>query len=240
VTALQRFEPIITYDETRPGRPVIAIQFRPNTLAKVTDDDLAHLKSFPNLRSLDLPSHSTVTDAGLENLQEIAQLVELNVNWTKVTPAGVFKVTRRMMQRLEVAGVNFGDDDLAMLKSMPFLRILSLRATRVTDKGLEHLKSLDQLRSLSLMSTGVGDAGLAHLEPLTALEDLDLDRTAITDAGLAHLRGLSHLRRLQVAHTAVTDAGLEHLQGLPNLKDLNVRGTTVTKEAAEKLRQRMP
>jgi len=45
----------------------------------------------------------------------------------------VFKVTRRMMQRLEVAGVDIGDDDLARLASIPYLRALSLRGTRVTD-----------------------------------------------------------------------------------------------------------
>jgi WD40 repeat protein len=242
VAALRRLDPVITYDETKPGKPVIAVRFRPNTLAKVTDDDMVHLKSFYNLRSVDVPSSPKVTDAGLEHLADLRPLVELNVNWTQVSAAGVVRLVRgrRMMQRLEVAGVKFRDDDLAMLKGLPYLRTLSLRATRVTDKGLEHLKSLENPRTLSLMSTGIGDAGLKHLETLTTLEDLDLDRTAITDAGLQHLKGLRNLRRLQMAHTAVTDAGLEHLLGLSKLKELNVRGTSITREATEKLRQRIP
>jgi endonuclease YncB( thermonuclease family) len=240
ISALQGFEPIVTVDQTKPGKPVIAIQFRANTPAKVTDDDLVHLKSFYNLRSVDVPSSPKVTDAGLEHLVDHRQLVELNVNWTGVTPAGVVRLGRRMMQRLEVGGVKFRDDDLTMLRGLPYLRTLSLRATLVTDKGLEHLKPLENLQALSLMSTGVGDAGLKHLESLTTLEDLDLDRTAITDAGLQHLKGLRNLRRLQMAHTAVTDAGLEHLPGLSKLKELNVRGTGITREGAEKLRQRIP
>src|SRR5262249_26274120 len=159
VAALRRLEPVISYDETKPGRPVIAIRFRPNTLAKVTDDDLVHLKSFYNLRSVDVPSSPKVTDASLEHLADLRQLVELNVNWTKVSAAGVDRLLggRRMMQRLEVGGVKFCDDDLAMLKGLPYLRTLSLRATLVTDKGLEHLKPLENLRALSLMRTGVGD-----------------------------------------------------------------------------------
>jgi endonuclease YncB( thermonuclease family) len=242
LAALRRFDPVVTHDETRRGRPVINIQFRANTLDKVADDDLVHLKSFFNLRSLDVPSAPKVTDAGLEHLKGLRPLMELNVNWTKVSAAGVVRLVRgrRMMQRLEVGGVKFRDDDLAMLKGLPYLRKLSLRATLVTDKGLEHLKPLADLRALSLMNTGVSDAGLKNLESLTTLEDLDLDRTAITDAGLGHLKDLRNLRRLQMAHTAVTDAGLEHLGGLSKLTELNLRGTAVTKEAAEKLRRRIP
>jgi endonuclease YncB( thermonuclease family) len=242
LAALKAFDPIVTFDESKPGRPVVAIRFRPNTVEKVGDDDLARLKSFPNLRSLDVPSNPKVTDAGLEHLVRLNRLVELNLNGTGVTAAGVVKLVkgRRMMDRLEIAGVPFGDEDLAALRGLPYLRTLSLRATRITDAGLAQLRPFEGLRSLSLMSTGVGDAGLAHLEPLTSLEDLDLDRTAITDAGLVHLKALTNLRRLQVAHTAVTDAGLEHLRALPKLQDLNVRGTRVTEEAAEALRSRRP
>jgi endonuclease YncB( thermonuclease family) len=240
--ALKMFDPIVTFDESKPGRPVVAVQFRPNTVKKVGDDHLARLKGFPNLRSLDIPSAPKITDAGLKHLAGLNRLVELNLNWTGVTAVGVVRLVRGrlMMERLEIAGVPYRDEDLAAMRGVPNLRTLSLRGTLITNEGLAQLKRFEKLRSLSLMNTGVGDAGLEHLEPLTALEDLDLDRTAITDAGLAHLKGLRNLRRLQVAHTAVTDAGLEHLRGLPKLKDLNVSGTSVTKEAAEKLRRRMP
>jgi endonuclease YncB( thermonuclease family) len=238
--ALRRFNPIVTHDESKPGRPVIAIQFRPNTTEKAGDDDLARLKAFPNLRSLDVPSAPKVTDAGLRHLAGLNRLVELNVNWTGVTAEGVVRLVkgRLLMERLEIGGVPFRDEDLAAMRGIPDLRELSLRATRITDEGLGQLVRFEKLRSLSLMSTGISDAGLKHLESLTALEDLDLDRTAITDAGLVDLKGLHHLRRLQVAHTAVTDAGLEHLQGLQNLKSLNIQGTRVTKEAAERLMKR--
>jgi endonuclease YncB( thermonuclease family) len=242
VAVLQRLDPLLTYDTTKPGRPVIAARFPPNALVKVTDDDLAHLRWFSNLRSLDVPSSPRVTDAGLVHLVDLRQVMELNVNWTRVSAAGVasFLRNRRMMQRLEVGGVKLGDDDLAMLKGLPYLQTLSLRATRITDKGLEHLQSLESLHTLSLMNTGVGDAGLKHLELLTHLEDLDLDRTAITDAGLEHLKSLHRLRRLQIAHTGVTDAGLEHLIGLSKLKALNVVGTNVTRQGVDKLRRRIP
>jgi endonuclease YncB( thermonuclease family) len=241
LAALERFNPIVTHDPDRRGRTVIAIAFRPNT-DKPGDDDLAELKHFHNLRSIDLPSASKVTDAGLGHLAELPQLEELNVNWTKVTAAGVLQLVknRRGMKRLEVAGVNFRDEDMAALKELWHLKTLSLRATQVTDQGLEHLKPFTELRTLSLMSTSIGDAGLAHLESLTMLEDLDLDRTAITDAGLEHLSGLHDLRRLQMAHTAVTGAHLDALAGLTSLKQLNLRGNDVPPEALAKLKERIP
>jgi endonuclease YncB( thermonuclease family) len=240
--ALRKFDPIVRYDESKPGRPMIAIQFRPNTIEKVGDNDLARLEVFTNLRSLDVPSAPKVTDAGLKHLAGLRPLVELNLNWTGVTGEGVVKLVkgRIMMERLEIAGVPFRDSDLAAMRGVPDLQTLSLRATLITDEGLARLKGFGKLRSLSLMNTGVSDAGLKHLESLTALEDLDLDRTAITDAGLAHLAGLRHLRRLQMAHTAVTDAALDRIQGLSSLRELNLRGTRVTGEAVARLKQRIP
>jgi len=240
--ALRRFDPVVTHDESKPGRPVIAIRFRPNTTEKAGDDDLARLKTFPNLRSLDVPSAPKVTDAGLRHLAGLDRLVELNVNWTGVTAEGVVRLVkgRLMMERLEIAGVPFRDEDLAAMRGVPDLRTLSLRGTLITDEGLAQLRRFEKLRSLSLMSTGVGDAGLKHLESLTALDDLDLDRTAITDAGLAHLGGLRHLQRLQMAHTAVTDAGLAKLQSLSGLRELNLRGTRATREAVDRLKQQNP
>src|SRR5262249_49224409 len=166
LAALQKFNPIVKHDETRPGRPVIAIQFRPNTPEKVTDQDLAQLKWFLNLRSLDLPSAPKVTDAGLKHRAGLKGLVELSLNWTGVTAEGVVNLVkgRLMMERLEIAGVPFRDEDLATMRGVPDLHTLSLRGTLITDEGLAQLRRFEKLRSLSLMSTGVGDAGLKHLE----------------------------------------------------------------------------
>lgn len=238
LAALAPFDPVVTHDESKPGRPVIAVRFRANSARKADDRDLARLKSFPNLRLLDIPSAPNVTDAGLKHLAGLDRLVELDVSWSAVTAKGVVALIkgRIMMDRLDVSGVPFLDDDLASLRGVPDFHTLNLRATAITDAGLAQLKRFESLRSLSLMSTAISDAGLRHLERLTELEDLDLDRTAITDAALVHLKGLCNLRRLQLAHTAVTDAGLEHLQGLPKLQSLNVRGTKVTDAALKRLR----
>jgi endonuclease YncB( thermonuclease family) len=234
-------KPAVYRDDTKPGRPVVRIVFLPNSNKKVTEAGLGQLKNLPNLRSVDLGSQG-VTDGGLKHLATLRQLEELNINWSKVSPAAVLALVqdRSNMRRLEIGGVPFRDEDLAKLKNLTELRTLSLRGTLVTDKGMEHLKPFGKLQRLSLMSTSVGDAGLERLAGLTNLEDLDLDRTKITDAGLAKIKNLRNLRRLQFAHTAITDPGLEHLENLSSLKTLNTNGTKITKDGLDRLRKRLP
>jgi hypothetical protein len=243
LAALREFDPIVKVDQTKPGKPVVSIKFRPNAGA-VSDSELVHLRAFPGLRCVEFPNKSKVTDAGLAHLVALDQLDELNLNGTKVSASGVlgFVKGRTQLRRLELMGVPLRDDDLASLTELTDLRVLSLRGTLVTDQGAAHLKAFTKLRTLNL-STRKGlitDAALRHLKDLTELEYLDLDRTDITDGGLTQLKPLRKLRGLQVAFTTIGDAGLEHLSTLPHLKELNARGTKVTKEGVDKLKQRLP
>jgi endonuclease YncB( thermonuclease family)/Leucine-rich repeat (LRR) protein len=241
LAALSGADPLVKLDLTRPGRPVVALHFRPN-YGPMRDEDLAHLAAFPRLKSVELPNKSRITDAGLAHLAALRELEEIDLNGTKVTPAAVVRLiqSRTGLKRLGLTGIPFRDNDLAELSNLVNLEELSLRGSLVTDEGLAHLAPFGRLKSLSLMSTAVTDAGLAHLKHLAKLEDLDLHRTAITDAGLAQLATLRKLRRLQVAETAVTDAGLAQLEPLPDLRSLNLRRTKVTPAGLAKLKRALP
>jgi endonuclease YncB( thermonuclease family) len=243
LAALREFDAVVRVDQTRPDRPVVAVEFRPNAPKKAADADLALLEGFPHLRSVGFPSNP-ITDAGLAHLQKLSDLEEVNLNWTKVTAAGVLRLVkdRTSLRRLELSGVDLRDDDLAALKGLKELKKLNLRSTLITDNGVAHLQSLPKLEFLNISTSRgrITDAALEALKPLTELEDLDLDRTQITDAGLVHLKGMRNLRRLQFAHTAITDAGLENLQGLPNLSYLNSAATKVTQEGRDKLSKTLP
>ena len=57
LAALRETNPIVKVDEDRPEKPVVSVQFRPN-YAKVSDDDLVHLKAFPSLWCVELPNKS--------------------------------------------------------------------------------------------------------------------------------------------------------------------------------------
>ena len=132
---------------------------------------------------------SEVTDAGLEHLQALRQLKDLNLGATRTSDAG-----------------------LEHLKALMQLQVLNLNYTRVSDSGLESLKRLTQLKELRLDDTRVTDAGLKHLEGMSQLMVLWLDGSQVTDAGLEHLGGLSQLKDLGLRGTKVTREGVERLQ----------------------------
>jgi hypothetical protein len=72
------------FDENQPNDPVIKITFAGS---RVSDADLAMLKRFPRLRTLDL-SRTQITDAGLQHLKGLQQLEQVTLTGTRVTDAG--------------------------------------------------------------------------------------------------------------------------------------------------------
>src|SRR5262245_12827331 len=111
---LRVLEPVIKVDETRPGKPVVAVYFAPN-FGKVPHDHLAHLKASPQLRSVHIPNKPFVTDAGLAHLAGLDQLDDVVLNGTAVTAEAVlrFLKDRPKMQSLSLMKVPLRDDDLA-------------------------------------------------------------------------------------------------------------------------------
>src|SRR5262249_23706555 len=133
------------------------------------------------------------------------------------------------------------DDDLTLLKQLPFVENLDLTNTQITGAGLAHLKHLKNLQYLGLWKTQIDDAGLAHLKDLTQLWALVLDKTPVGDAGLVPRRGLTTLEEwLGLAFTRVPARGLRPLGEMGRLRTINLRGTAVTVEGARELRKALP
>ena len=108
---------------------------------------------------------TSVNDATLASLKDVASLVDLNLAATKITDKG-----------------------LESLKRLKNLRRLHLELTAVTDAGLANLKPLANLTYLNLYSTNVTDAGLKHLRGLTHLRNLYVWQSKVTDAGVNGLK----------------------------------------------------
>src|SRR5205085_891007 len=116
LAALAELKPIVKRDNSLPDKPVVAVHFLPN-FGKVTDEHLAQLAAFPQLRSVEIANKRFVTDAGLEHLAGLEQLDELVLNGTAVTAKSLvrFLKGRDRLQRLSVMDVPLADDDLAAL-----------------------------------------------------------------------------------------------------------------------------
>src|SRR5437763_421102 len=76
----------VTIDEKSPGKPVVRVGL---VGSAVTDAGLEHVERLTQLQELDLWS-TEVTDAGLEHLKKLAQLRTLDLSMTKrVDDAGL-------------------------------------------------------------------------------------------------------------------------------------------------------
>ena len=116
-----------------------------------------------------------LTDAELQPLSSIRELVWLDLNDTAV-----------------------GDDGLFHLSGLTGLKRLRLDETQITDAGLAHLAGLTQLEQLNLYKSPITDAGLVHLAALANLKELSLQRTQVTAEGVAKLQ--KSLPKCQIAH----------------------------------------
>jgi len=221
----------IETDAKDPSRPIISVRLSPYG----RDDTLVYVKALTNLRTLDL-SYADITDAGLEHLNGLNQLQELDLG-VDASDAGLASLKGLInLKTLDLSHTKVNGTGLKGLKGLAQLRKLDLSSSAATDAGLESLKGLTQLQTLDLSHANVGDAGLHHMTGLTHLEVLSLRDTQVTDAGLESLKGLTQLHELILSGTRVTDAGLGSLKGLTHLQTLMLSDTKVTDAGLENLK----
>jgi len=180
---------------------------------KATNEDLAIIKKYPLIYSLNLRG-CRITDDGLIHFKDMAHLRYLTLVDMPVTDMG-----------------------LRHLEGLDKLVGLTVKCAKVSGAGLKRLTSI---KELDLGDAAFTDADLAQIQGLAKLERLYLRNTAITDAGLVHLKPLSKLNTLCLAKTKVTDAGLEHLHGLTKLRHFRLRDTKVTAKGVRALRAALP
>jgi len=206
---------------------------------RISDAGLVHLRGLTALEALNLTG-TRVTSAGLAHFKRLVYLNRLSYNGTAISLSDVVSLFVREQGRpltdallalglgrldaqgnivaINVAGTEFGDDELQYLGSITTLRELHLAATRVTDAGMEHVGQLKNLERLYLAKCDVSDSGLTHLAKLTRLRAVNLYGTKLTTAGLSHLAGLSELRHLLVTDVKLSAAAVNELKAkLPRL-----------------------
>ena len=175
-----------------------------------SDDDVARLTAVKSLERLDL-SFTYVTDAGIQKLQQLPNLHELNLDTAEALT----------------------DAAASYLRGAKQLQKLVLRGVDITDVGMPYLAALTNLKSLDLSYTMIGDVGLESLPALGRLEVLDLGGTRITGINLNFLKLLPKLRKLSFNGIQrrnagacwtplVTDLDMDTLALLSSLEDLNL------------------
>jgi hypothetical protein len=127
---LSKLEDLTTLALDRP-RVSGANTFGPQTLSRLNDGALKHIRGLKKLSSLSL-SHNGITDAGLESLQGLQAL-----------------------NTLELANNPITDEGLKKLAKLQALGTLDLEGTQVTSAGLDALKGLKKLKFIRVENTAI-------------------------------------------------------------------------------------
>jgi len=228
------------------------------TSSWVTDGDLAKVAQMRHLRKLDL-SHTRVTDAGLEQLKSLENVVELNCYYAeRLTEDGIAHLRGwKHLERLSLRGTKVTSEVFEHLAHLTSLRSLDLGFTQIEDEGFEQLASLARLEKLSIGGNRLSGSCLLLLKQLPALMDLDVSGIQRVDSGLwglplteenlARIGQLRQLRALNLAGATLADRGVDRpghpeaeraelrdltaLGGLINLERLDLSRQPVTAEA---------
>lgn len=173
------------------------------------------------LRQLQI-GHNPITDSALKSLSTLATLRELDVGGTKVTPQGISELlqiipltsvglndlpwtlenlkqlplNQSQLVQLEMAGWNFGDEDLRALPTYPKLWTLDLSRTRITDRGLPELARFPNLTNLRLEGTRVSIQGVKEILNSTKVWSLSVGKTHIKYEDLLNLLPTPSLGRI--------------------------------------------
>jgi Leucine-rich repeat (LRR) protein len=131
------------------------------------------------------------------------------------------------------------------VKTLPHLKRLNLRGTKITDSTLQLLNRLPFLESLDIGFAQVTDSGIAQLA-LPNLKDLSIGGNKLTDAGLQALRQMPGLTSLDLSgaqrtdsglwSVSLTESGLDAISTLKDLRHLRLSGEAISARGLEKLR----
>jgi len=134
------------------------------SFSDVSDDQLASLEAFPEIRELDLTG-TQIHDRGLAVLPKLRKLQALKLKGTRISSEGMQSLAEMTsLVLLDASNTNVSDDGLAVASHWTSLRYLSLNNTTVSDAAIPYLKSVDTLKGLSLLNTNLTTDGVRTLK----------------------------------------------------------------------------
>ena len=166
------------------------------SFSSITDQQIAAISAFPEIRELDLTG-TDLHDAAMPSLIGLSRLLSLKLKGTRIT-----------------------SDGLSTLSQITTLVLLDASSTDVSDDGLVSAGAWTKLRYLSLNSTGVSDTGIMQLQALQTLKGLSLINTAVTEEGVRSLKSLLP----DCLIVAQTDPEVSRAEGLDSLPRLLLTG----------------
>jgi hypothetical protein len=174
----------------------------------------------------------------LDDSQTHVQIVQLLPSITSEKLDEVIKLLPKLpyMDLLRIAGTPVTDAQLDYVAQCGSLTSLGLNRTTIGDAGVNRLAGLDQLTALYLSDTPVTAGSLEAIGTLTGLQILSLVDTQV-DGDLAPLAGLENLEHLLLSGVDLSDEAMATISRLPKLTRLTIKGSAVSDAAIEKLKK---
>ena len=178
---------------------------------------------------------SDFTDSDLETMSRFrpTRRLDLALEGTSVTSAGIRHLQKFNFYSLRLAGTHISDEIADTLSKLPTLNLLDLSDTDMTSACFATLSRLPNLEKLIINGIDVAPHDLVALQCqwLTQLTMLDV-KLALND--LVVLDGLPNLQILQLGsgdqqvESRFDDACLEKIGSVKDLKHLTLIGTQIT------------
>ncbi len=209
---------------------------------RIKPELLKHLKHLGELDYLKFNS-TALTNAGFAQLP-----ADLPVRWADIEDKQEGRSTalrhvagwkQLRILHLNRNGENPDDNELAPLKDLKDLRILTLLYPTYGNRALAHVGRISSLELLTVANAKFSAGSLTQLEGLKNLRDVSIQNTPIGDASLAVVAQWPQLRELSIRNAKITDAGIEHLKAAKELRQLVLNGNDIGDGAMSQL-ARMP
>jgi len=169
-----------------------------SNMLEIDDDVLVAFDHLTGLRFLYLTA-TDISDRGLEHVKDLPKLLELRVNDSKVTGAGVTKMKCiKHLRTLWVDQLNKVPEVLRALDGSTALMYLSASRTDLTDADMSYIARMPNLTVLRVPHNHITDAGLAKLAALKGLQALEISRNPITTASIPLFKQFKHLQGLYI------------------------------------------
>lgn len=202
-------------------------------------------KYFVTPVSLRVSNAAVIAEGAWPRIGDLRHLQRLMVSDLRLTNRELASLRRLPSLRLLTVGKDSispaeGSPDFEFLSRMKQLEVFSIGVPQFGDVQMKWLAQCPKLTQVFLYGTSIGDNGLAALAGLNDLEMLGIARTPITDAGLVHLSKLPRLAYVSLNETHVSDAGLKQLAAIRTLTEVELNRTQVTPAGVEELRRALP
>jgi Leucine-rich repeat (LRR) protein len=250
--------------------PGLARQKSGDKTARTLDTGLAHVRSMPKLRRLNLNgakfseqgldeiakmtelealslSGTLMSDDLLDRLTPLVNLRELDLSKTRITDKAFGVLMRfKNLEKLNV-GTNISISGIGFRmardeKGLSGLKHLAAAYTSWDDEGMKGVMKTPTLEYLDLGKTKVNDINLGAVTKLKDLQFIYLhEAEKLTSKGMKHLAACKELRTIFLLKSrGINDTGLTYFKGLKKLERLVLTETSCTVAGAKQLKKSLP